>query len=174
MKVCSTCKQLKPVEYFGKDKRNKSGLRSQCKECEKKYRANAEKNRDPEKKKIHARNYRESHKEIEKARLQNWKINNPEKYKAYHSRTKVKNRCDLVDFDKDITLEKLYNRDRGICALCGEHCNYDDYILKDKTFIAGNDYPSIDHIKPLSKGGSHTWDNVQLAHKRCNSIKSNK
>ena len=170
MKKCSTCKQLKPIECFGKDKRSSTGLRSQCKECEKKY----EKSRDPKKKRIHAKQYRETHKDIEKARLQNWKTTNPEKYKAYHSRTKLRNRCNAVNFDEDITLEKLYNRDGGVCALCGGRCNYEDYILKDTTFIAGNTYPSIDHIKPLSKGGSHTWDNVQLAHKQCNSIKSNK
>lgn len=174
MKVCSTCKQLKSVECFLKDKRNLSGLRSQCKECEKKYRANAEKNRDPEKKRIHARRYRETHTDIEKARLQKWKEENPEKFKAYRSRTKLKNRCTSLDFDKDITLEKLYNRDGGICALCGGYCDYNNYIFKGTAFIAGNRYPSIDHIKPLSKGGSHTWDNVQLVHKQCNSIKSNK
>jgi 5-methylcytosine-specific restriction endonuclease McrA len=32
--------------------------------------------------------------------------------------------------------------------------------------------PVIDHIKPLSKGGSHTYTNVQAAHMRCNSSKS--
>lgn len=28
---------------------------------------------------------------------------------------------------------------------------------------------SLDHVIPLSKGGSHTYDNVVLAHRRCNS-----
>lgn len=174
MKSCSTCKQIKPLECFGKDKRASTGFKSQCKECEKKYRAVSEKNRDPEKKRVHAKQYRETHKDIEKARLQKWKIENPEKYKAYHTRTKLKNRCTTVDFDEDITLEKLYNRAGGICSLCGGRCDYDDYIFKDTTFIAGNKYPSIDHITPLSKGGSHMWNNVQLAHKQCNSIKSDK
>ena len=45
---------------------------------------------------------------------------------------------------------------------------------ENNSFIAGNDYPSIDHIIPISKGGQHTWDNVQLAHMICNSIKNNK
>lgn len=174
MKKCSTCKQIKPLECFGKDKRSKSGLRSQCKECEKKYRANAEKNRDPEKKRVHAKRYRETHKDTEKTRLRNWKTNNPEKYKAYHTATKVKNRCKSLDFDKDITLGKLYERDKGICKICGGLCDYNDYEIRGNTIIVGNSYPSIDHITPLSKGGSHTWDNVQLAHKQCNSIKSDK
>lgn len=33
---------------------------------------------------------------------------------------------------------------------------------------------NIDHIHPRSKGGKDVWDNLQLAHKRCNSLKGNK
>lgn len=35
-------------------------------------------------------------------------------------------------------------------------------------------YPSIDHIIPVSHGGTHTWDNVELAHRYCNGVKSDK
>lgn len=76
--------------------------------------------------------------------------------------------------DKGITLERLYQKSNGVCALCGSVCDWSDYIITDsKTFIANNRYPSIDHIIPLSKGGTHTWDNVQLACRICNSKKSN-
>lgn len=37
MLQCSQCKQLKHPEFFWKDKRNKSGRYSECKECHKKY-----------------------------------------------------------------------------------------------------------------------------------------
>lgn len=76
--------------------------------------------------------------------------------------------------DYSITLAKLIERDRHICQLCGREVNENDYVYVGDTFVAGNDYPSIDHIKPLSKGGLHQWDNVQLAHRLCNSIKQNK
>lgn len=76
--------------------------------------------------------------------------------------------------DYSITLSKLTERDNGICQICGRKVDETDYTYINDTFIAGNDYPSIDHIKPLSKGGVHQWDNVQLAHRLCNSIKSNK
>ena len=170
MKICSTCKQLKPLTDFGKDRRSKDGFRSQCKQCEKKY----ERNRDPEKKRENSKKYRETHKDKEKTRLQNWKENNPEKYKAYHTSTKIKKRCKNPKVDSNISLLALFARDGGICKICGLPCDYTDYELDGKYFIAGNLYPSIDHVKPLSKGGSHTWDNIQLVHKRCNSIKSNK
>lgn len=34
--------------------------------------------------------------------------------------------------------------------------------------------PTIDHKVPLSMGGTHTWDNVKLAHRGCNSAKGTK
>ena len=76
--------------------------------------------------------------------------------------------------DYSITLTKLIERDKRICRLCGREVNESDYTYIGDVFIAGNDYPSIDHIKPLSKGGVHQWNNVQLAHRLCNSIKCNK
>ena len=76
--------------------------------------------------------------------------------------------------DYTITLDKLIKRDKSKCNICGEKVDVGDYIIdKDRTFIAGNHYPSVDHIRPVSKGGAHTWDNVQLAHRHCNSTKSN-
>lgn len=75
--------------------------------------------------------------------------------------------------DKDITVEGLFRRDHGVCAICGKRCDYEDYTMRDGAFIAGDWYPSVDHIKPLSLGGSHSWDNIQLAHRRCNTLKSN-
>lgn len=74
--------------------------------------------------------------------------------------------------DADITLESLYRRDNGVCALCGGLCDWDDYVWRDGNKIAGNYYPSKDHIIPLAKGGEHSWDNIQLAHRICNSLKA--
>ena len=83
-----------------------------------------------------------------------------------------KRKIDVAMMDKTITLAKLYKRDGGVCYLCGGHCDWMDFLQTDAAFIAGDDYPSIDHVQPLSKGGQHSWDNVRLAHRRCNSLKS--
>lgn len=73
----------------------------------------------------------------------------------------------------DISLSKLIKRDKNICHICGEKCNKKDYIIDEyNNFIVGKSYPSIDHVIPVSKGGTHTWDNVKLAHHYCNTIKS--
>lgn len=69
--------------------------------------------------------------------------------------------------DLSISLTKLYMRDMGICQLCGKHIDFD-------CDSNSNNYPSIDHIKPIAKGGLHSWDNVQLACRGCNSAKSDK
>lgn len=69
--------------------------------------------------------------------------------------------------DYSITLAKLFIRDNGICKCC----------KKELTFecdFNSNDYPSIDHIKPIAKGGLHEWDNVQLLCRGCNSKKSDR
>ena len=73
--------------------------------------------------------------------------------------------------DNDITVEGLYRRDKGQCWICGLQCNQEDYTMRGDVFIAGDWYPSIDHVRPISKGGTHTWENVRLAHRMCNTYK---
>ena len=72
------------------------------------------------------------------------------------------------------SLKGLYKRDKGICHICNKKCDYEDYTYVNDTFIAGNNYPSIDHIIPLNKGGTDEWDNLKLAHRYCNTIKRDK
>lgn len=94
------------------------------------------------------------------------------------NKNRKKNRLDKrirnkEQIDKDITLDKLIKRDKGICQICGKPIDEEDYYYTEEGyFIVGNNYPSIDHIKPLAKDGTHTWDNIQLAHMICNSIKN--
>lgn len=61
------------------------------------------------------------------------------------------------------------------CALCGGKCDPSDtWVNKDGRTCIGKNYPTVDHIIPISKGGCDTFDNVQLAHKQCNSLKGAK
>lgn len=90
------------------------------------------------------------------------------KTKDNRRRAKIQNAM----VDKDITVRGLFIRDNGVCQICGEPCDTSDYIIKDGYKVCGNNYPSIDHIIPLAKGGQHSWDNVQLAHRICNTRKS--
>ena len=74
----------------------------------------------------------------------------------------------------DISIERLMKRDGKRCYLCGGKVDIKDISVIDNNMIHGDMYPSIDHVIPLSKEGTHTWDNVRLAHRLCNSIKSDK
>lgn len=56
---------------------------------------------------------------------------------------------------------QLIDSQGNICAICGKPITN----MKDCT---------IDHIKPISKGGLTVVDNCQLAHRLCNLRKSNK
>lgn len=96
--------------------------------------------------------------------------------KRKHINRKHDKRLDRANrIDKSISLKKLYKRDKGICWICGGKCDYKDYV-KDENgyFIVGANYPSIDHVYPLSKGGNHEWSNVKLAHHYCNTLKNDK
>jgi 5-methylcytosine-specific restriction endonuclease McrA len=62
--------------------------------------------------------------------------------------------------DPEITLREVHTRDKGVCGWC--HTSVE---LKDG---------EVDHIYPLSRGGKHTWENVQLTHFWCNSAKGNR
>lgn len=63
--------------------------------------------------------------------------------------------------DLSVTLTRLFVRDGGRCRGCGMLMTLEGEGNED-------DYPSIDHIVPLARGGLHTWDNVQLLCRRCN------
>lgn len=74
--------------------------------------------------------------------------------------------------DRDITLEKLYKRDDGICYLCGGECDYYDHtITLEGHYIAGPTHPSIEHVIAIANDGVHSWENVKLACMRCNTLK---
>lgn len=90
--------------------------------------------------------------------------------KAYRKR----DRYNGITVDNNITLEALARRDNNVCQICGGAVDWDDKETINGTVICGNYYPSIDHIMPISKGGLHSWDNIQLAHRICNSLKCDK
>lgn len=54
---------------------------------------------------------------------------------------------------------RIYDSQNGLCAYCGQHRN-----IK---------YMTVDHIIPLSKGGTDSLDNLQCTCKKCNGLKDN-
>lgn len=75
--------------------------------------------------------------------------------------------------DQGINLRRLIRKDNNLCHICGMPCDDSAFhITTEGHFITGDNYPSVDHVIPLSKGGTHTHNNVKLAHFKCNRDKS--
>lgn len=62
--------------------------------------------------------------------------------------------------------ESIYIRDDYMCWLCGESVDLND----DRKY--GDWSPSLDHVIPRSRGGSHDPENLKTAHRWCNSVRS--
>lgn len=92
----------------------------------------------------------------------------------YRSETKRRIKAKASRFDSDITLERLFERDQGVCYLCDGLCDWKDYKRENGNFIVGGNYPTIEHVIALCNGGTHTWDNVRLACHACNTKKGRK
>ncbi len=72
-----------------------------------------------------------------------------------------------------ISLKRLFIRDNGVCYLCGCKCDWTDWkIAKSGHKYPGDRYPTIEHVIPVSKGGTDSWGNVRLACAKCNQAKS--
>lgn len=67
-------------------------------------------------------------------------------------------------YKEPVSFKRIYRRDKGLCGICGMPVPLD----KSPSNIWG---ATIDHIKPLSRGGLHAMANCQLAHRLCNSMK---
>ena len=86
------------------------------------------------------------------------------RHQAFTAECKRK-RDRIVGSSKEtVEYEKVYERDKGVCQICGLPVSADKFI--DESWGG-----SIDHVIPLSMGGEHTIDNCQLAHRICNSLK---
>lgn len=78
---------------------------------------------------------------------------------------KRKRRLRLIDAPQDrYTLRQVADRDGWRCHLCGK-------AVPDRPYKARANDPTIDHLIPVSDGGSDTLDNVALAHNRCNYLR---
>ncbi len=62
-----------------------------------------------------------------------------------------------TDVLEDVSRDEIRERDNEMCHICGEWVSVHEM--------------SLDHVTPLARGGTHTKDNIRLAHKVCNSKK---
>lgn len=92
----------------------------------------------------------------------------PKRTRRITGRERIEKFAELNGTEIDWTLNRKAAVERfgHTCAICGKECDE-----SDKSWgTYGPDYPTLDHIKPLSKGGSHTWDNAQILCGWCNAV----
>lgn len=187
MKTCSRCKILQSYDNFTKQKQAKDGYSYYCKNCEK---IRKQKLHIINKEKLAVKNkqYRIDNAEKEKLRKQKYYFENKHKCLNSNKRYRLANSLKYLEQQKQyrqtvagkITKVTAENKRRAIKynthnALT-EHekylikCIYEFCIFKSTiTSIPHH----VDHIKPLSKGGSHSPYNLQIITKEDNLKKSN-
>lgn len=70
-------------------------------------------------------------------------------------------------FIASVSRPQVYERDHWTCQLCRKPVARDQVVPHPQA-------PTLDHVIPLARGGTHEPANVQLAHYLCNSIKTDR
>ena len=184
-KLCNECNQEKSLEDFSPLIKGKFGRRSKCKKCMAEIAAKNRK-KNPSAHKAAIKKYRLSHPEViarrdrryylkNKDRLlaknKKWKQNNPEQNAELNRRKEHRRRARKLENGIGLYTEKqvleLYGK---LCHICESKIN-----LSAPRRVGTKGWEKglhIDHIVPISKGGSDTLDNVRPAHALCNLKKS--
>lgn len=63
---------------------------------------------------------------------------------------------------------RVFSRDGWRCQICGKP------TPKERRGTLRSNAPELDHRIPISRGGPHTYDNVQCACRQCNASKANR
>ena len=137
-----------------------------CSDCSAAKVAANKKSREkhPDTQKRLARNHYENNTEDYLERARNQRKYQKDKCRVWASSRRARVRAAFVEHvDHGIVFEAV----DYICQQCGIVCD------KEAVYPAKN-FPSLDHIIPLSKGGEHSYGNVQLLCLECNLRKSNK
>lgn len=180
-KACTKCGEIKPatLDFFHKDPHKKTGLTSNCKSCKSQYyKDNSKKSSEyyqnnREKILERTKQYREANHEKIIQTNRKYRELNLESYRESHRKSRRKRKAiKRLSGHAPYTEAEVLNLYGTNCHLC------DQPIDLEATRRCG--LPSwelglhIDHIIPLSKGGSDTLENVKPAHGICNVRKSSK
>jgi 5-methylcytosine-specific restriction endonuclease McrA len=161
IRICSKCGKVGLDQYDFRIGWNNIGnkyyYRTECIECGSKYDSQYLK-KYPEKKSEKDKRYRKKHPEKVKEQKRRWWKNNPYKIKEKGRKRRVL-KHDAEGTHTITDLKYIYDHQKGICGKCGK------YIPFDKM--------TVDHIIPLSWGGSNYASNIQLLCFSCNSSKGN-
>lgn len=199
MPICTRCNdgQEKPLSDFRRNKHNKTGYTSVCKDCLAKDDAarHARIRADPVLLAAYRQYQRERYARDPQKQRQaeaRYKAKDPEVFAQKHSQRKKRYRATHKQQEKK--QQQLYlkahpekhaaqqSKRRAFKknAPVVENVDYALIIKRDRGICqicfkrVKRSERSIDHIVPLSKGGEHSYRNLVLAHISCNSSKGNR
>lgn len=167
-KECNKCKLNKNLIEFGKDSRNKDGLKYSCKECSSKYKKNYD-TKNIDKKIEYNKKYKienkEQVKEYEKSRYKKNKIKISEYSKAYKEKNKERDRAKNNETKRKykanrIKKDHLYKFSINIRSLISGSFKKKGYSKKTQSFkILGCSYEEFkNYIESLWKPWMN-WSN---------------
>lgn len=73
----------------------------------------------------------------------------------------------VKEIDRSLTLAKVYHHYHGICQECRCHTALGKWPQVKNS-------ATMEHVIPISQGGNHTWENVQLLCYACNGKRNNR
>lgn len=191
LKICTQCNIEKPKTEFHKRTKSKDGLFYKCKTCvfeysKKFYEENKEKKlatgkkwveRNKEKVALYREKYLQNNQERVAQLAREWRQKNSERATASGIAWRAANRGKANEMARNRRAAKrnaegshtveevnaIFARQRGLCANC-----------KKKLIQNGDGKYHVDHIVPLSKGGSNWASNLQCLCPGCNLRKAAK
>jgi 5-methylcytosine-specific restriction endonuclease McrA len=168
---CSSCKQVLSIYDFAWRMRN--GMRRPrtiCEDCAAGKRA-AYKEHNKEQIKARSAAYREAHREEIAEKQRRWREQNPERYYEIHAAAKKRNKIAL----RAAAHRRRLQRDAAPGTYTAKEWQELKVQYDYRCLMCYRREPEIiltvDHIVPISKGGSNTIDNLQPLCKGCNSRK---
>lgn len=172
LKICKTCDEALDVSMFHKDSGSPDGFRAQCKPCRGEYMAE-----------YHAEN-REARMEYVRAR----RVTHADHVRALDRERYARNRDKRIALASDNTRARRSRMagvltDSGLTVarlreIHGDRCCYCDVEMTFERGKRGDgikpNRATLEHIYPISRGGSHTFLNSALACHECNTSKNDK
>lgn len=166
-RTCSKCEVRQPLDRFDRVKTAALGRRSNCKACRSsEMRKRYEANRDAIVADARQRRIENAEAIRERDRLRNTRPARRER----HAQRSALRRGILanVHTDRGVTRTNLRKQYGDDCHYCGTRM---DFARRSKGDPFAPTLATLDHVVPIARGGSHTWDNVVLACWRCNCSK---
>lgn len=158
---CVTCAREKERDSYRLEAGCSPRKLGQDPEYQKKYYAARKERRKAESREWYRRNA-ETALTKQKAYVVKRYRENPEAIRLIGRRSAAKRREVIAEvFVEVVDPRVVFERDSGTCGICGRP-------------VDPSEKWEVDHIVPISRGGHHAYDNVQLAHLACNRSKSNK